>query len=257
MRSRLAPLFLALLACAGSPAGPGGGPDIPPPPPAPPPPPPPGNQLRVLMLGNSLTYTWDVPGLVAEMAAQAGLVRPHIRSIAEPNFALEDHWEAGAALGTLRAGKYHVVVMQQGPSTLASSGDHLRQWARRWADEARTHGTSPAVYAVWPPAGGNLDAGITHYTLAATESGAALFPVAQAWRLAWADYPRPALYGPDQFHQGPDGAWLAALVIVAMLYDRPVSDFANVMADRIPQEIETVLRRAAKEAIRLYGRPVT
>lgn len=252
MCCRLAPIFLVLLACAGTPTVPGTDPDVPPPTA-----PTPDGALRVLMIGNSLTYTWDVPGLVAEMAARAGLPRPQIRSIAEPNAALEDHWEAGTALGALRTGAYDVIVMQQGPSTLASSGAHLREWIRRWSDEARQRGTTPAVYAVWPPAGGNLDAGIAHYTEAATTSGAALFPVAQAWRLAWQDHPRPMLYGPDQFHQGPDGAWLAALVIVAMLHDRPVSSFANLLTDRIPAETEAVLRRAATEAIRQYGRPVT
>lgn len=206
------------------------------------------------MIGNSLTYTWDVPGLVAEMAARSGAPRPHVQSFAYANYALEDHWENGPALGALRSGRYHVLVMQQGPSTLPSSYGYLLDWSGRWADEARRVGTRPALYAVWPPDGGDLDAGITNYTSAAAINAAGLFPVSHAWRLAWQGTPRPELYGPDRFHQGPDGAWLAALIIVAMIYDRPVTDFPNIMPDRIPPDIEAVLRAAATTAIAYHGR---
>lgn len=239
---------LLLLACGGSPAGPGT------PPPAPPPPPVAG-AMRVLMVGNSLTSTGDVPYLVAEMAAQAGEPRPVVHSVTYANFSLEDHWQGGGARNLLRTGAYDVLVMQQGPSTAPASADHLLEWSGRWADEARGVGTRPALYAVWPPDGGDLNAGITHYTNAAAAKGAALFPVSHAWRIAWQATPAPALYGPDRFHQGPDGAWLAALVICAMLFDRPVADFPNILPNQISPAMAATLRTAASQAVAQFGRP--
>lgn len=205
------------------------------------------------MIGNSLTYTWNVPELVAEMAARAGEPRPVIRAVTYPDFSLEDHWNGGEALELLRTGRFDVIVMQQGPSTMAASQANLLEWSRRWVDEARRVGTRSALYAVWPPKGGDLDAAIASYLNAAVATGSALLPVSHAWRLAWQDTQRPPLHGPDNFHPGPDGAWLAALVIVAMLFDRPVADFANILPERIGAESERVLRSAATAAITTHG----
>ena len=37
-----------------------------------------GNGLKILMLGNSLTYANDMPGMIAELAARAGEARPTV-----------------------------------------------------------------------------------------------------------------------------------------------------------------------------------
>ena len=248
MLSRYSVVALLLLACGGSPSGPGT-------PPPPPPPPPVDGAMRVLLIGNSLTSTGDVPYLIAEMAALAGEPRPVVHSVAYANFSLEDHWQGGGALNLLRTGDYDVLVMQQGPSTAPASADHLLEWSGRWVDEARGLGTRPAIYAVWPPEGGDQDAGITNYTNAAAAKGAGLFPVSHAWRIEWQATPKPALYGPDRFHQGPDGAWLAALVICAMLFDRPAADFPNVLPNQISSTTAATLRSAATQAVAQFGLP--
>ena len=52
--------------------------------------------LTILFVGNSLTYTHDLPGAVATVAEAAG----HDVAVAEaayPSFALEDHWNRGIA----------------------------------------------------------------------------------------------------------------------------------------------------------------
>ena len=70
--------------------------------------------------------------------------------VAPGGYALEDHWANGAALPALRGGRFDVVVLQQGPSSLPESRVNLIEWAKRWADEARAHDTRPAVLTVWP-----------------------------------------------------------------------------------------------------------
>ncbi|MEP6590854.1 MAG: hypothetical protein ABJC19_06710 [Gemmatimonadota bacterium] len=216
--------------------------------------PPPVGAARVLFLGNSLTYTWDVPALVKAMADAAGRADLTVKSVTYDSYALEDHWSFGTGKGELQSGAYDFVVMQQGPSTLASSGINLTQWASTWSDEARRVGTQPGLYVVWPPAGGNLDAGIANYESAASSAKAALYPVGEAWREAWRRDPTMPLYGPDQFHPGQHGAWLAALVIVAVVLDRPVADFPNTFPVQITPIQEQRLREAATLAIARYAR---
>jgi hypothetical protein len=222
--------------------------------PPPPPPPPPGT-LQVLMLGNSLTYSWDIPGLLADMAAGAGELRPVVTAITGPFASLESHWTSGAGLGPLRTGTYDVLIMQQIPPDNDDAYGFLLDWSSIWADEARRFPTRPFIYAVWPPEGGALDVAITNSTRAANAKSMGMFPVAHAFRIAAQASPAPPIYGLDGYNPSPHGAWLAALVMCAMLFDRPVADFPNVLTDRITAAEATVLRAAAAQAVAQFGLP--
>lgn len=236
----------ALLACS---AGPG---VVTPPPP--PPPPPASATIRLFFIGNSLTFSYNIPGLVKEMITTASGNEPLVVSSTYANYALEDHWNGGSARSLIKAQPLDRVIMQQGPSTLPESGVELTKWSKTWSDEARRYGIRPGIYVVWPPKGGNLDAGIANHEAAATAANAALYPVGEAWREAWIVDPALPLYGPDQFHPGPHGSWLAALIISAMVLDRPVADFPNLFPTEISATQAETMRAAASKAIALYGR---
>lgn len=236
----------ALLACSAGPV------DNPVPPP--PPPPPPSGTLRLFFIGNSLTYSYNIPGLVKDMITSATGKEPLVVSSTYANYALEDHWNGGSARSLIKAQPLDRVIMQQGPSTLPESGVQLTMWSKTWADEARRYNVRPGLYVVWPPKGGDLDAGIANHEAAATAADAALYPVGHAWREAWAVDPSLPLYGPDQFHPGPHGSWLAALIIAAMVTDRPVADFPNLFPTQISATQAETMRAAATKAITLYGR---
>lgn len=218
------------------------------------PPPPSSVAVRLLFIGNSLTYSHDIPGLIKQMTETATGTQPVIVSATYANFALEDHWSTGSARREITAQQFDRVIMQQGPSTLPESGLELTKWSKTWSDEIRRYHARPGLYVVWPPKGGNLDAGIANHEAAATASNAALYPVGQAWREVWLVDPAMPLYDSDQFHPGPHGAWLAALIIAAMVHDRPTSDFPNLFPTQITATQEAVLRTAATKAIALYGR---
>lgn len=221
----------------------------------PPPPPPAPGALQVLMLGNSLTYSWGIPGLIADMAAQAGEPRPRVTAVTGPFASLESHWTGGAGLGPLRTGDYDVLIMQQIPPDNDNSYAFLLDWSGVWADEARSVATRPFIYAVWPPEGGALDAAITNSTRAANAKSMGLLPVAHAFRIAARATQVPPVYGLDGYNPGPHGAWLAALVMCAMLFERPVADFPNVLTDRITPAEEAILRSAAAQAVAQFGLP--
>jgi hypothetical protein len=207
------------------------------------------------MLGNSLTFSWDVPGLLAQMAAAAGELRPVVTAITGPLATLESHWTSGRGLGPLRTGTYDVLIMQQIPPDNPDAYGFLLEWSGIWADEARRFPTRPFIYAVWPPEGGELDVAITNSTLAANAKSMGLLPVAHAFRIAAQASPAPPIYGLDGYNPSPHGAWLAALVMCAMLFDRPVADFPNVLTDRISPAEEAILRSAATQAVAQFGLP--
>src|SRR5829696_4818597 len=76
---------------------------------------PPGTR-RLLFLGNSLTYTNDLPAMVEALAAAAALPRLRTAAVARPGANLQDLWELTDARAQVAKGGWDVVVMQQGPS---------------------------------------------------------------------------------------------------------------------------------------------
>jgi len=224
---------------------------------------PPENALRVLFIGNSLTYENDLPAIVAALADSARVSRPFwYRVAAYPNYSLEDHWLDGRARTALGQRAWDVVILQQGPSSLPENQILLRDWSLQFAPLIRAAGARPALYMVWPEAArmSAFDAVAAAYTGAAVAVDGILFPVGRAWLEAWKRDGALPLHGADGFHPSVAGSWLAALVIVDRLY--------TVNLDSLPAHVRTRggdvigvsgsvrphLVLAAKEANRSFGR---
>jgi len=175
---------------------------------------PPAEQ-RVLFIGNSLTYSNDLPGLVATLARAKG-VRISCTSIAFPNYSLEDHWQRGEALREIRKGGWSLVVLQQGPSAALESRALLREYVKRFDREIKNRGGRTSLYMVWPSRSRiqDFDGVSRSYTDVAQEVKAQLFAAGDAWRAVWARDASLELYSPDGLHPSPLGTYVAALVIV-------------------------------------------
>jgi len=191
-------------------------------------------ELRVLYIGNSLTYTNDVPGLVATIA-EAGGRSVAYGSIAEPNFSLEDHWNAGIA-DRIRAARADFVVLQQGPSSLPENQEHLRRWSERLAGAIRDAGGRPVLFMVWPSSDRAFvfDAVRDSYRNAAQAVGGLFAPAGETWRAVWSSDPQLTLYGPDGFHPTRLGSVAAALTLYAVLFDAAVSDLPTQLVPKTP-----------------------
>ena len=75
---------------------------------------PPDADLSILFVGNSLTYTNDLPGMLERMLEAYGDVgEVHVESVAFPNFGLPDHWAEGSA-GTEDLARHVVALADSG-----------------------------------------------------------------------------------------------------------------------------------------------
>ena len=174
--------------------------------------------LRVLFLGNSLTAWNELPEMVAALGKARG-IPIEFEAVTPGGYDLSDHWNGGLSLERLRAQRWDVVVLQQGPSALPESQAQLKEWASRWSAEIRDNGARPALYQVWPEnyRRSVLPVVIASYRNAASASGALLLPAGQAWSSAWRRNAKLKLYGPDAFHPSAMGTYLAALVVLGGL----------------------------------------
>jgi hypothetical protein len=178
--------------------------------------------LRILFIGNSLTYANDLPALVAALAEGAGEPAPVWDAVVEGGFSLEDHWSRGAAQKAISRAGWDFVVLQQGPSALPESRLALTRDAIRFADLVAKAGGRTALYMVWPSRSRSFDfqGVVDSYRTAADRAGALLLPAGEAWRIAAKSAPEIALYSPDGLHPTVEGSYLAAVVIAARLYRR-------------------------------------
>ncbi|MEN8375027.1 MAG: SGNH/GDSL hydrolase family protein [Gemmatimonadota bacterium] len=232
-------LALALwAACGSSPAAPGGnGGD-----------PPDEAALAVLFVGNSLTFTNDLPSMLERMLADAG-ADPDVRSVAFPNFGLQDHWAEGTARALIAQSGWDLVIMQQGPS--ATEGrPSLLEFSGLFASEIRAAGAVPALYMVWPAEARSFDfPGVEDsYAAAADAVEGYLFPAGSAWLAAWDRDPGLPLYGPDAFHPSALGSYLAALTMLGQLTEVDLTGLPDVIPAATPVPIDAAVQDALADA---------
>lgn len=178
-----------------------------------------GTTQSILFVGNSLTYTNDLPSLVKQAAATKGITIT-TDMIAFPNYALEDHWNDGRIQQMIAQNKYDYVVVQQGPSSQAEGRTMLLEYGKKIKDVCDKHGAKLAFLMVWP-ARANLhmmEGVIKNYSEAASATKSILCPAGSAWKKHFDDTGDYSLYGPDDFHPSEKGSSVAADVIVASLF---------------------------------------
>lgn len=212
--------------------------------------------LRVLFVGNSLTYTNDLPAVVEQLGALPGATAIRTGRVTYPNYSVADHLDRGDAAAQVREGGWDVVVLQQGPSGLPASRAELVASTRRFMGLTRPAGVRLALHGVWPASDrlSAFDSVTASYAAAAEAVNGLLLPAGRAWTLAWRAEPSLALYGPDGFHPGPMGTLLAALVVYQGLTGHtltalPSALIINGTPLRLSPEVTAILLRASREAL--------
>lgn len=177
--------------------------------------------LRVLFIGNSLTYSNQLPEMAAALARSSKRRKLSFKTVAYPNYALEDHWNEKEVHKLLDNNRWDYVVMQQGPSASDDGRRSLIEYVKKFSAKIKNAGARPVLFGVWAPRSYEsrmFDRTIGSYELAAKEVDGVYAPAGRAWLLALQRDPHLKLYGPDGFHPTEAGTYLAALVVFRSLY---------------------------------------
>lgn len=175
---------------------------------------------KVLFVGNSLTYSNDLPKLVYELVKSRNQ-EIYTKMIAKPNYALIDHLDSDSQVEEeISSGKYDYVVVQQGPSSLPESRKLLFEGGRRFSALCRASDTELAFFMVWPSRGyyHTFDGVIKNHTDVAAEFNAILCPVGSVWKNYFDTTGDYSYYGPDEFHPSLAGSKVAARTIVNSVF---------------------------------------
>jgi hypothetical protein len=215
---------------------------------------------NILFIGNSLTFANDLPRMVQNVTRHGTGLMVQCESVALPNFSLEDHWTDGRAQEKLMAGRWTLVVLQQGPSGGAEGRRVLRAYTKKFAELAKVKGARVALYTVWSSRARYRDmaAVIESHALAAQDVGGEVVPVGHAWRAVLEQDPSVPLYGTDGFHPSPVGTYLGALVFREWISGQSSAGFTGAWKDARRLSLTagqaSLLERAAHEAVTASNR---
>jgi hypothetical protein len=175
---------------------------------------------RILFVGNSLTYTNDLPAMVIRIAAKKG-IKVETKVLAYANYSLEDHWNDGRMQYLLSSSHFDYLVVQQGPSSQEDGRVMLQDYGKRLKLLCNQHQTKLAFFMVWPSIQNfqTFDGVIKNYADAAATTQSILCPVGEVWKkyiLSSNDY---SYYDSDQFHPSVKGSEVAATIIVETLFN--------------------------------------
>jgi len=176
---------------------------------------------NLLFVGNSLTYSHDLPHMVREIAAGLGQ-KLETTCLCFPNYGLEDHWNDSKLQKMIKSGNYDFVVFQQGPSSQVYGRQSLIEYGGKISALAKKHEVQPAYFMVWPSLAyyQTFEGVIKNHRDAAEAHGAMLIPLGAYWRKLRETNFAPTLYGPDGFHPSKAGSFLAALRIFKTLFPK-------------------------------------
>jgi hypothetical protein len=171
---------------------------------------------HVLFIGNSLTYTNDLPGTLSDLAASVGDTIRTL-SVALPDFAVIDHaLGLSSARDAIESQQWEYVILQQGPTTTLVNRDTLIIATRALDPIVKRSGGRTAQLMSWPQ---SISPQLFPLVRASSEAaansveGGVFIPAGEAWRAALEEDPAIPLYGADGYHPAPLGTYLAALVI--------------------------------------------
>ncbi len=181
--------------------------------------------VRVLLIGNSLIYTNNLPGLLRSLAAaQPGGPRIDTESYVMPGATLSDHWKRGVAQRALEGGRWDVLVLQERGGLLACLESPAQKEEaecrnsvrahKRFAQLAETSGIRIMLLGTWGPDSDwqdRLDRGLRRI---ARETHATPIFAGSRLREYATKVPASTLFTDESLHP----SLRASLIVTAMLY---------------------------------------
>ncbi len=176
---------------------------------------------KVLFVGNSYTYFWNLPLQVQLMAEAKGLHLDVYQSTAG-GVNLGDHWRGAKNLNTseiISNGNFDVVILQDHSLRALEHPDSLVYFADLISDHSRLHGSQIMLYETWArQSKPMMQAAISQgYQLAADIASATVVPVGTAWALSLKSNPSFGLHSADQTHPSTQGSYLTACMFFGTL----------------------------------------
>ncbi len=179
--------------------------------------------IRVLFVGNSYTFTNDMPGMLTSLGDEASpRVCFETEQLVRPGIGLAEHRRLGVAEQRIVAGHWNFVVLQDSSmSPVLDSASSVLDFV--WfANVVRNHGARPLLFMTWaremnPAMNAAIDA---HFDRASAVARADVAPIGDAFARVRTLHREIGLYQRDGHHPSVAGTFLGAAVLFGVLSGR-------------------------------------
>lgn len=186
--------------------------------------------LKVLFVGNSFTFFWNMPQLVKAMGETQGVpLEIYQSTVGGSN--LKQHWDEEKGTQTrklLKEGNWDYVVLGDHSLSTINTPDLFIEYGQKFSELIRSIGAEPIFYLTWAYKSNPLmQPTITKaYLSLARELNAKVIPAGPIWMKAKELRPDLNLYFDDK-HPSSDGSYLIALIVYKSLSGNSVSKISN------------------------------
>ncbi len=195
--------------------------------------------IRVLMIGDSLTYYNDLPGLLQQFTI--GEATPiYVEQSTTPYASLKFHWDMGKSIERIHKGHWDYVVLQDFSRKPVTDPDDCIKYYALFNDEIKRSGAKTIIFQNWTRRDMEKDYGtmkITYDKIQALTRGH-IAPIGAAWRQCATSRPDIRLLIDDR-HPTNAGSYLAACVLYDVLYNKQAGALPSGVAG--PKWAETEL----------------
>lgn len=173
---------------------------------------------RVLFVGNSYTYFWNLPQHVAGFSE--GQLQTAQSTAGGSNLGQHWRYEKGlTSIDKIKAGNWDMVVLQDHSRRAIDHPDSLMHFGKLLGELIHQTGAKPYVYMTWARKWDPFmqDPITKKYIELAEAINAEVVPVGLAWQKSRQLRPDLELYDEDGSHPSPLGTYLSACVFYGVL----------------------------------------
>jgi hypothetical protein len=207
------------------------------------------SSIRVLMIGDSLTYYNDMPGLLQQFTVhEAHPIDVERRTF--PYRSLATHLDHGAA-ERIKEGRFDYVVLQDFSRSPVTDPQTCIRSYQRYNDVARAAGAKIVIFENWTRAGHDDDYPKMQetYRIIQQRTGGIRAPVGAAFRNLRAMQPDIKLLLDDR-HPSDAASYLAACVLYDVLYHKRSSELPwDLQGPRLSRDVMEALRSVADRTV--------
>ena len=185
---------------------------------------------KVLFVGNSFTYFWNMPQMVEAMAKDQGAnLETSQSTVGGSN--LEQHWKEEKGTETqkmLKNENWDLVVLQDHSMSTIDAPERFTTYATKLINLIREKGGEPLLSMTWAYDSNPLmqETIGSSYIKLGQETGVKVVPVGSIFMKAQEARPDLKMYFDDK-HPSSDGSYLIALIYYKYLTGNSVKDIPN------------------------------
>lgn len=185
---------------------------------------------KVLLVGNSFTYFWNMPQMVNAMAELDDFPM-EVRQSTVGGSTWEEHYNEKKGTVTreiLESKKWDYVVLQDQSSSTIDNADRFKEYGTKLGEAISDSGAKPYLMMTWAYLSNPLmqDVISEEYRNLAKSMGTVAIPVGEVLMKGRELRPDLNFYS-DNKHPSPEGSYLVALVMYKALTGNSVTDIPD------------------------------